>query len=321
MDVDWQKAAQEMVRALRGKSTQAALSRRMGFKTNVFYRWESGQRQIRISELVRLLSVRHSQYRAALWTFSGQSRPVTGLEDDWDWPSWLKALRGEKSVDALAEELDLKASALRRIFRGDSDPALSRLLPIIQSLTGRIVDFIDIMVDASQISAIQPYWQVVDAQRRIARDHMNAEAIIAALEIEGYRNLREHSNEWIAGRLSLPVPEVEETLKALEQAGAIRRHENRYRVQSHRHVNTRHLPEVWSTLTQFWAERAMDLPPEFCRRGYLVFSANEEAIKAVNQIYVSAHYEAVKVIQEGLNPTRVVAISTQAAFLDGKPKI
>ena len=72
MDVDWQKAARD---GASGKSTQAALSR-AGVQDQRLLSLGIGQRQIRISELVRLWSLRHSQYRAAL-NFSGQSRPVT----------------------------------------------------------------------------------------------------------------------------------------------------------------------------------------------------------------------------------------------------
>ena len=38
MKVDWAQLSQELVKSLRGKRTQGALSRRLGFKTNVVYR-------------------------------------------------------------------------------------------------------------------------------------------------------------------------------------------------------------------------------------------------------------------------------------------
>src|SRR5688572_6617796 len=41
--VDYPMAASDLIRALRGKRSQPAFSRRLGYKSNVVYTWESGR--------------------------------------------------------------------------------------------------------------------------------------------------------------------------------------------------------------------------------------------------------------------------------------
>src|SRR5690606_6604411 len=43
-DLDFRALSREWVRAMRGPRSQTALSRRLGYRTNVIYRWESGAR-------------------------------------------------------------------------------------------------------------------------------------------------------------------------------------------------------------------------------------------------------------------------------------
>ena len=43
MRYDYQRIARDFLRALRGRRSQAAFSRRLGYRTNVAYTWESGR--------------------------------------------------------------------------------------------------------------------------------------------------------------------------------------------------------------------------------------------------------------------------------------
>ncbi|HVZ32321.1 MAG TPA: helix-turn-helix transcriptional regulator, partial [Polyangiaceae bacterium] len=44
VSLNYEDLARDFIRALRGGRSQAALSRRLGFRTNVLYAWESGRR-------------------------------------------------------------------------------------------------------------------------------------------------------------------------------------------------------------------------------------------------------------------------------------
>src|SRR6185295_9463840 len=58
MALDFEHLGSDFIRALRGSRSQAALSRRLGFRTNVLYAWESGRRwptaELRFPDFLRL---------------------------------------------------------------------------------------------------------------------------------------------------------------------------------------------------------------------------------------------------------------------------
>src|SRR5688572_7368412 len=51
--MDYPKVARELVRALRGRRSQVAVSKRLGFRTNVLYTWESGRSSPHMGEFLR----------------------------------------------------------------------------------------------------------------------------------------------------------------------------------------------------------------------------------------------------------------------------
>ena len=83
--VDWAQLSQELVKSLRGKSTQGALSRRLDFKTNVVYRWESGQRKFKVSDLMALLAIRQPDAIERFWQYARfETTPLDVKMDSFD---------------------------------------------------------------------------------------------------------------------------------------------------------------------------------------------------------------------------------------------
>ena len=323
MKVDWAQLSQELVKSLRGKRTQGALSRRLGFKTNVVYRWESGQRKFKVSDLIALLSIRQPDAVERLWQYAGfETTPPGDTMDGFDYARWLGVLKGDRTVEEVALGVDLKPAVLRRIFRGDSDPPVDRLLMLVQAMTGRIIDFIELMTDPCNLKSIRAVWRSVEAQRKTASQHLNAQSIVACLEIDAYRALPEHSNPWLAQTLGLPVDEVAQTIETLHEGGAIFIRHGKYSVARNRYVSTRPDVDVARRLGRHWADRSLQLDDRHCARGHLVFSCSEAALSHIFEVYRRAHHDAVAAFQDGHgeNANRVVCISTQFAFLDGKPK-
>ena len=323
MKVDWAQLSQELVRSLRGKSTQGALSRRLGFKTNVVYRWESGQRKFKVSDLMALLAIRQPDAIERFWQYAGdETASLDERMNGFDYARWLGVLKGDRTVEEVALGVDLKPAVLRRIFRGDSDPPVGRLFMLVQALTGRIIDFIELMTDPGDLKSIRAVWRSVEAQRKTASEHLNAQSIIACLEIDAYRALPEHSNAWLAQTLGLHIDEVTRTIETLHEGGAILIRHGKYTVVRNRYVNTRKDIDVARRLGRHWANRSLQLDDRHCARGHLVFSCSDAALSQIFDVYRRAHHDSVVAFQDGhgQNATRVVCISTQFAFLDGKPK-
>lgn len=71
--MDVRRLAAELVVALRGKRSQLALSRRLGYSTNVVYTWEAGRREPSASDFFRLALRTRVNLRAGLQNFLAES--------------------------------------------------------------------------------------------------------------------------------------------------------------------------------------------------------------------------------------------------------
>ena len=92
MKVEWTKVSQELVRSLRGRTTQGGLSRRLGFKTNVVYRWEAGLREPTADDLLKLLHRRVDNIEGVLWRFAQGPDSEGSSDSAFSWSSWLEAI-------------------------------------------------------------------------------------------------------------------------------------------------------------------------------------------------------------------------------------
>ncbi|HCH63405.1 MAG TPA: hypothetical protein DFR83_11410, partial [Deltaproteobacteria bacterium] len=74
-DLDPATVASEFLVALRGKRSQTAWSRRLGYRSNVAYAWESGRRWPTAAETFRACGRAHIDVEASLVRFYG-TRPA-----------------------------------------------------------------------------------------------------------------------------------------------------------------------------------------------------------------------------------------------------
>src|SRR5688500_10932505 len=103
--MDFEAVSGELLRALRGPRSQNAWSRRLGYKSNVAYAWESGRRWPTAAETFRAARRAGADLDGALTRFYG--RPPPWLESvDPTSPEGaarlLDDLRGQTSVTDLA---------------------------------------------------------------------------------------------------------------------------------------------------------------------------------------------------------------------------
>ena len=95
--MDYRQLASQMLRALRGRRSQVALARRLGYRSNVVYLWESGRALPRASQTLLLAERSGIDVDAAIARFYGRS------------PDWLAGLgsgpqRHRRLVSQLLED-------------------------------------------------------------------------------------------------------------------------------------------------------------------------------------------------------------------------
>ena len=249
--MDFDRIARELIRALRGKRSQTAFSRRLGYKSNVAYAWESGKRSPTASEALRAAAKSGVDVRLALRSFYRQE------------PAWLTAvapatpqgvaaflrdLRGDTPLQRVAHGSGLSRFAVGRALSGASEPKFGDFLRLVDATVLRALDLCACFVDPSQLPSARTAWARLEAQRRLADAQPYTQAVSRALEIAAYQALPAHVDGWVAERLSIPLAAERASLEALAAAGQIAWDGVRWHPRDVGAVDTRRDPEVGKRL-------------------------------------------------------------------------
>lgn len=224
--MNWDQIGRELVRALRGRKSQAALSRHLGFKTNVLYAWESGRNSPTASQVLDLARRARVDPAALFRGFYRVDRPWIAAASDLTNAESVRAflvdLRGSLPMSELSGSTGLSRFALSRIFKGEAQPKIGEFLHLIQVCTRRLLDFIGLVTDPEQLPSVAELWARQQARRRAATRVPWSPALRCALELASYRTLPRHVPGWLAERLHIDERAEAEALELLVESGQVR---------------------------------------------------------------------------------------------------
>jgi transcriptional regulator with XRE-family HTH domain len=308
--VDIDLVARRLLVELRGQRSQVQWSRRLGYKSNVAYAWESGRRWPTAAETLRAAARTGIDVHAALTRFYGSP------------PAWLPAepttreaaaallddLRGRAPVAELARRAGVSRYSLTRWLSGQTQPRLPDFLRVIEGASLRLVDFVACFVDPEKIEPLAEAWRHLVARRRGAAELPWTQAILRALELDDYRASPAHERGWVAARLGIE-PEVEDSALAfLADTGQVRFTGTHYRPEG-LVVDTRLAPEVGRRLKQHWTEvaaaRIRDGAPG--QYSYNVFAVSHEDFERIRELHL-AYFRALRAVVAGTDRAEVVAV-------------
>lgn len=319
--MDYEQVAAEVLRALRGKRSQVQWSRRLGYRSNVAYTWESGRRWPTAAETLRAARRGGADLDAVLTTFYGRV-PAWLVEQDPETPEGvarlLDDLRGQRSVTDLADRVGTSRSAMSRWLSGATQPRLPDFLQVVEAASVRMVDFVAALVDPEQVPSLHALWARMEARRRIVVEAPWTVAVLRALELATYAALPRHEPGWIADRLGLAPEEEARCLAELERAGEITWTGTHWRHEAIA-VDTRRSPEVGRLLKGHWSAVARErvlagAPGQFSYNVFTVSHADFERIRALHLAY----FHQLRAIVAESEPADVVAVANVQLFgLDG----
>jgi len=322
--MDHETLAKQLIRALRGKRSQVALSRRLRCHSNVLYAWESGRRWPTAATFLRLAQLVGVPLAERLGEFLGGLPP--GLtEADWAQPPatamLLEHLRGGTTIVELARRVGTNRVSVSRWLKGSAEPRLPDFLRLVEGSSLRLLDFVAVFTSPAELPATSSAWQVLEAQRRVAYELPWSHAVMRVLELERYRALPAHEPGWIAARLGIGREEEERCLAALAASKLIRRRRQRWVVTQVLTVDTRRNPEAGQRLKRHWAGVAEERLPTLEPGGEDLFSYNlftiaERDWQSFRELHI-AYYQELRRLVEGSNPSeRVVLVNLQLLRLD-----
>ncbi len=315
--MDHEAAATELLRAMRGKRSQLALSRRLGLRSNAVYRWEAGRAWPTAQQLFRMARVTGRSVIEPLKAFAGAAH-VGALETPRGAATLLETLAQPFTVQALAKKLGVSRFVLSRWLSGKSAIRLPELLRFVETTTLRLLDFIALFVDPAHLPSLSVAFRRLTAARATAYDVPWSHAILRALELEDYRKLGRHETGWLGRRIGVAQEEEERCIALLVASGQIRRRRGRYVVAEAAVVDTSVDLVKRRALRAFWSSKAVERlsqgdPGLF---GYNLFAIAEADIEKLQALYIE-FFAKMRALVDASHPSqRVMLLATQLVALD-----
>jgi transcriptional regulator with XRE-family HTH domain len=305
--MDYELASRELVRALRGRHSQAALRRRLKRSSNVLHAWETGTRYPRASDLLQLLQLAGQAPLALLNRFA----PCRGTSPHALSTSWLNGLVRDRSQSELARALGVNRNTIARWLAGTTEPRLPQLLAFVEATTQRLLDFLGEAAGPEPLPSLASTQADLQLQRSLAYSRPWSHAVLRVLELESYRSLPRHEPGFIAARLRITLDEEQQCLNALLRAKQIRKRAGRFRVRRVLSVDTRQDPAGNLALKRHWFGVAQS---QLERHGvaadglasYNLFAISEADLERVREAHLDYYERVRRIVAESKQPSRVV---------------
>jgi transcriptional regulator with XRE-family HTH domain len=311
--MDFDRLASEFLRALRGKRSQPAFCRRLGYKSNVAYTWESGRgfptaaRALWAAERVGVPVV--SAYQEFY-----QRRPAWLQEADPATPEgvarFLTDLKGRTSILELASYSGKSRFAVARWLKGETEPKLPEFFQLVECSSLRLVDYLEQLVDPRTLPSLRGRWEAIQTARRLAYDAPWTQAVLRAMELDAYKQLERHEPGWIAARIGIDAEVEAESLALLAQTGQVRFKNGRYTLGEIPALDTRKNPAAALKLRTWWGQQALE---RFARgnRGmmYNLISVSTADLERLRELQ-KAYFNEVRTIVAQSQPIERVALAT-----------
>ena len=306
-------AAQQFMRALRGKRSQQALARRLGYRGNPLTDWEHGRRYPTAREALRAASVLKVDVAAALARFAPGVVPELGEAGPSLGP-WLTQLGGEATITELAQRSGLSRFAISRWLAGRRHPRLPDFFRLVDAMTGRLPDLVAELVAIDEVPALAARFAAADAARRIAFEEPWTEAVLRVLESESQRARHAHRPGVIARRLGIPLETELRALARLEAAQLIGWDGVRYGDLRPITVDTRGGRKALHALRKHWAlvaaERAGE-PLASDLFGYNLFSVSAADYERIRELLRAAFREIRSIVAASEPPEQIGLLNLQ----------
>jgi transcriptional regulator with XRE-family HTH domain len=322
--MDANAISRELIRHLRGKRAQQALSRKLGFGSNVVHTWETGRRAPEVAQFLRLARLCGVAIGPALASFF-KDPPLDLTSARLTTPRGaqrlVEVLVGATVKAHVAARIGIDRTTLTRWLAGKTSPRLPELLRLVDVSTQRLLPFVELFADPRQLPSTRAAYEDLAAQRRLAYELPWSHAFLRALELAQYSALPHHQPGFLAERLGLELADEERYLDALSLAGQIRWTGTHWVLQRVLTVDTRTDPARDRNLKAHWARVALDRleharAPEDALFSYNLFAVSEQSFQRIRQLHLDYYLAVRALVDESPHAHRVVLMNAQLIPLD-----
>jgi transcriptional regulator with XRE-family HTH domain len=302
--------ARQLLRAVRGRRSQVAFSRRLGYRGNPVADWEAGRRFPTAGETLRACEVAGIDLAAAFGRFHEGTSALVSAADD-DVAAWLRAHLGQATAVSVAERMDRSRYAVARWLAGRTRPRLPDFLRLVEALTGQAAQLVAELVPIGAVPALAERQTARRAAARLAFDEPWTAAVLRVLETAAYQALPVHEVGFVAEVLSIPVSREARCLDELERAGVVQVQGGRYVPVAPLTVDPRADAAEMRALGATWSDVSVARQRAARREGdmfsYNLFSASREDLERIRELHL-AYYREVRAIVAASEPSETVAM-------------
>jgi transcriptional regulator with XRE-family HTH domain len=297
--MNYDRLAIELLQALRGTRSRAQLSRRLGYRSNVAHRWETGRSWPTVARYLqhhRKLHPRHEGYFERFFLRVPSWLEHLEPESEQAVAAFLREIRGKTPITVLAHGCGFNRYQVSRWLSGAAEPRLPEFLRLVEVASRRLLDLVAIWEDPARLPSAARSWKQLQAARQAAYDQPWSHAVLRALEIDtGSTGLRQQINS-LAERLDVDAGTVEQCLHILELTGQAKKTRGYYRAQRAAMVNTSRDPALGRALKLAWTRTAADRlegcsPGSF---GYSLFAISRADLRRLRDL----HMDYVRAMQQ-----------------------
>ena len=293
---DYELIAAELLCSLRGKQSQAAFSRRIGYRSNVVSRWEAQRAFPTAARFLEVFAQVRRRQPSPLSAFF--SRVPAALRDPPLKASaaaalFLRELRGRTPLVSIARESGFNRYSVSHWLNGDSEPRLPQFLRLIEVMSRRLLDFLACCGDPLRLSSVRADWLRLEALRESAYSSPWSHAVLRALELE---YAPDNQEAWLIERLGISAASLAEVIAFLVKTGQITKVRGRWRPTSVVSVNTALDRTRAHALKVNWTQTALErmragAPGNY---GYSVFAISRLDLRRLRDL----HLEYVRAMQQ-----------------------
>lgn len=326
--LDYDLLVRQVVRAMRGRRSQATVNRRLAYRTNVISTWEQGRREPTLVDVLRLAKTVRIDVAERLEAFFSDRNLSWARDRKAGIEAFAHAvfqeLAKEHAAADLASAIGARRATVARWLKGDSSPKFSQLLRIANACSYRLCDFVEIFAEPRQVPEIAPLYETLQRQRQVAYDMPWSHAVLRAMELTGYRKSAGHGEAFLVETLGTTEAVVRESIAALAAASALRRDGERWVPAEVLAVDTQKDAAGNLRLKEHWAHLALERMTAGSRPrnlfSYNLFAISEQGLARIEALH-RAYFEQVRdVVEACTEPTRVAVINVQLFDLAVDPQ-
>jgi DNA-binding phage protein len=319
--MNFPRLAADWLRFLRGKRSQRAFSKRLGYRSNIAYRWESEVCFPTAAEVLKIIERAGVSLAQRVDGFFGTALPAAlpaQLASPAGVAALLRALRGNTHVVELSRRSGFSRFSIARWLSGASEPRLPEFLALIEAASFRCLDFLSHFVALEHLPSAAAEWQTLQAARKAAYDVPWSHAVLRALELTDYAKLENPRPGWLARRLGISRAEEERCLKTLAAAHQIRKEGARWLVDHTQTIDTRADPERGRKLKAEWLKVALarlqgGVPGTF---SYNLMAVSRKDLARLRELHIGYFREMQALVADSEPSECVVLFNTELFALD-----